>query len=60
MLKLCRYLCLVLYCSRGPGQAEFFNHAVQAILELYNDWNGSSSMKSVMVVGHSLGGMVTR
>lgn len=41
-------------------QAEFLNHAVQAILEMYGDGKRGSSVESVMVVGHSLGGMVTR
>lgn len=39
-------------------QAEFFNHAVQAILALYDD--GDVSVSSVMIVGHSLGGIVAR
>eukprot|EP00752_Nemacystus_decipiens_P014209 g12638.t1 len=38
-------------------QAEFLNHAVEAILDLYSD---VPAVESVMVVGHSLGGLVAR
>eukprot|EP00903_Cladosiphon_okamuranus_P012207 g11449.t1 len=38
-------------------QAEFLNHAVEAILGLYSD---VPAVESVMVVGHSLGGLITR
>lgn len=42
-------------------QAEFLNHAVEAILALYNSGGkGGAAVESVMVVGHSLGGLITR
>ncbi|CAM9788395.1 unnamed protein product, partial [Hapterophycus canaliculatus] len=42
-------------------QADFLNHAVEAVLALYTrDEGGAHSVESVMVVGHSLGGIVTR
>ncbi|CAM9487282.1 unnamed protein product [Ectocarpus fasciculatus] len=40
--------------------AEFLNHAVEAILALYTGKGGVPSADSVMVVAHSLGGVVTR
>lgn len=42
------------------GQAEFLNHAVEEILGLYDGQEGARPVSSVMIVGHSLGGMVTR
>lgn len=42
-------------------QAEFLNHAVEAILELYTEDGAASSFApSVMIVGHSYGGIVAR
>lgn len=44
-------------------QAEFLNHAVEAILALYresSDGKGGGAVESVMIVGHSLGGLVAR
>lgn len=41
-------------------QADFLNHAVEVILGLYEGQEGTRPVSSVMVVGHSLGGMVTR
>lgn len=41
-------------------QAEFLNHAVEAILALYGDGKGASAVESVMIVGHSLGGLIAR
>lgn len=46
----------------GILQADFLNHAVEAILELYADTGngGTHSVESVMIVGHSLGGVIAR
>lgn len=44
-------------------QADFLNHAVEAILALYADGNSredGSSINSVIIVGHSMGGLVAR
>lgn len=41
----------------GVLQAEFLNHAVEAVLALYSD---VPAVESVMVVGHSLGGLIAR
>ncbi|CAN0477228.1 unnamed protein product, partial [Scytosiphon promiscuus] len=41
-------------------QAEFLNHAVEVILGLYEGEEGARAVSSVMIVGHSLGGMVAR
>lgn len=41
-------------------QAEFLNHAVGAVLELYSEGKASSPRTSVMILGHSLGGLVAR
>lgn len=44
-------------------QADFLNHAVEAILALYaddNSPNDGSSINSVVIVGHSMGGLVAR
>lgn len=46
----------------GVCKADFLNQAVEAILALYTDASrgGAHPVESVMVVGHSLGGVVTR
>ena len=41
-------------------QAEFLNHAVEVILKLYEGGEGARPVSSVLIVGHSLGGMVAR
>lgn len=51
---------LVLTWTFFVCQAEFLNHAVEAILALYNGKGGVPFADSVMVIGHSLGGVVTR
>ncbi|CAM9406051.1 unnamed protein product [Ectocarpus sp. 6 AP-2014] len=52
--------CTALHGSLVWRHAEFLNHAVEAILDLYTGKGGVPFADSVMVVGHSLGGVVTR
>lgn len=46
--------------SRRICQAEFLNHAVDVIVKLYEGEEGVRPVASVLIVGHSLGGMVAR